>query len=224
MLREGMKAPKAESDFSSESMSSRKDLRGHRGLRVIGGSVKGRRLIVPAAKAVRPTLDRIRESLFSILGDTVVGALVLDAFAGSGALGIEALSRGARSVLFCDEDPDCVRTVQENLARCGLIDKALVRRVKVPEGLSRIRKALREPCDLVFLDPPYGGSAKERLLEEFRRFDFLKERARIVFEHARKDTFSCLPEGFVVEDEREYGDTLLTFLNYVPGEGMDDGW
>jgi len=196
----------------------------HRGLRVVGGSIRGYRLSVPSGEDVRPTLDKIRESLFSILGDTVAGSVVLDAFAGSGALGIEALSRGARYALFCDDSADCVRTIQENLERCKLTDRAGVLRVKVPEGLSRIRKVLAEPCDLVFLDPPYRVEGRERLLEALHRFALLKERARIVFEHSLKDTFACVPEGFDVEGERRYGDTQLTFLTYQPGEKRDDGW
>jgi 16S rRNA (guanine(966)-N(2))-methyltransferase RsmD len=204
-------------------MSKRREPRAYRGLRVIGGSIRGYRLNVPSGEDVRPTLDRIRESLFSILGDTVAGSVVLDAFAGSGALGIEALSRGAKCALFCDDNPDCVRTIQGNLERCGLNDRAVVLRVKVPEGFSRIRKSLAEPCDLVFLDPPYRAEGKERLLEEFHRFALLKEHARIVFEHSQKDTFACVPAGFDVERERRYGDTLVTFLNYQPGEKRDDG-
>jgi 16S rRNA (guanine(966)-N(2))-methyltransferase RsmD len=192
-------------------------------LRVIGGSAKGRRLRVPPGWDVRPTQDRIRESLFSILGDTVEGCAVMDAFAGSGALGIEALSRGARCAVFCDEKPECIRVVQENLKKCQLADRAMVFRARVPEGLPRVRKALAGPCDLVFVDPPYGVERKEKILEEFRRFALLKERARIVLEHPHKDAFACVPEGFVVAMERRYGETLLTFLNYQPGEEGDDG-
>jgi len=205
-------------------MANRRAPKTDRGLRVIGGSIRGYRLSVPSGEDVRPTLDRIRESLFSILGDTVAGSVVLDAFAGSGALGIEALSRGAKFALFCDENPDCARTIQGNLERCGLMDRAVVLRVKVPEGFSRVRKALAEPCDLVFLDPPYRAEGRGRLLEEFHRFALLKERARIVFEHSPKDTFAFVPAGFDVEGERRYGDTLLTFLNYQPGEKREDGW
>lgn len=204
-------------------MSQRKDPRGHRGLRVIGGSAKGRRLQVPPGRKVRPTQDRIREALFSILGDTVEGCVVLDAFAGSGALGIEALSRGADRAVFCDEKPECIRAIQENLKRCELTARALVFRARIPEGLLGIRRALSGPCELVLLDPPYGAEGKERILAEFHRFDLLKERARIVFEHSKKDGFACVPAGFVVERERRYGDTLLTFLNYQPGEEGDDG-
>lgn len=205
------------------TVAQKKDPRSHRGLRVIGGSVRGRRLRVPSEKDVRPTQDRIRESLFSILGDTVEGCVVLDAFAGSGALGIEALSRGAERAVFCDEKLECIRAIQENLKKCELTDRAMVFRTRVPEGLSIVRKALAGPCDLVFLDPPYGVEGKEQILEELHRFALLKERARIVLEHSQKDAFACVPAGFVVEDERRYGDTLLTFLNYQPGEEGDDG-
>jgi 16S rRNA (guanine966-N2)-methyltransferase len=125
--------------------------------------------------------------------------------------------------LFCDEKADCARTVKGNLERCGLMDRAAVLRVRVPEGFPKVRKVLGEPCDLVFLDPPYRAEGRERLLEEFHRFALLKERARIIFEHSPKDTFSSVPEGFEVEGERRYGDTMLTFLNYQSGEKREDG-
>jgi 16S rRNA (guanine966-N2)-methyltransferase len=190
---------------------------------VVGGAVRGRKLRVPPGKDVRPTQDRVREALFSILGDTVEGSIVLDAFAGSGALGIEALSRGAERAVFCDEKPECIHAIQENLRKCELDGRAVVLRTRLPEGLARVRETVAEPCDLVFLDPPYGAEEKGRILEELHRFALLKERARIVFEHARKDPFACVPACFVLETERRYGDTLLTFLNYQPGDERDDG-
>jgi 16S rRNA (guanine966-N2)-methyltransferase len=174
-------------------------------------------------KGVRPTQDRIREALFSILGETVEGCNVFDAFAGSGALGIEALSRGAERAVFCDENPECLRVIQENLRRCELEDRAEVLRAPVPVGLGKVREALSRPFDMVFLDPPYGGGGREQILEGLSRFALLKERARIVFEHAEKGAFASLPAGFLVESERRYGDTLLTFLNFQPGEKRDDG-
>ncbi len=192
-------------------------------LRVIAGSHRGRRLRVPSGTAVRPTQDRVREALFSILGETVGGCVVLDPYAGSGALGIEALSRGARRALFCDADAACVRAVEQNLRRCGMEDRAVVFRTRVPEGFADVRRLLVEPCDLVLLDPPYGAEQKERILEGLHRFALLKERARIVFEHAQKGAFTSVPACFVVVEERRYGDTLLTFLNYQPGEERDDG-
>ena len=204
------------------TVSRKKALRGHRGLRIIGGSARGLKLTVPRGNDVRPTQDRIRESLFSILGDTVEGCVVLDAFAGSGALGIEALSRGAGRAVFCDENLECTHAILENLKVCAMTDRAVVLRTKVPAGLRRVREALVEPCDLLFLDPPYGMEEKGRILEAFHRFALLNEHARIVFEHPQKDIFSCVPAGFRVEDERRYGDTLLTFLNYQPGEKKSD--
>ena len=190
---------------------------------MVGGFVRGRRLRVPPGEDVRPTQDRIREALFSILGDTVEGCIVLDAFAGSGALGIEALSRGAERAVFCDEKQECIHAIRENLMKCELDGRAVVFRTRLPEGFARIREALAEPCDLVFLDPPYGMEGKTQILEGLHQFALLKERARIVFEHAQEDAFACVPAGFLVEKERRYGDTLLTFLNYQPGEERDDG-
>jgi 16S rRNA (guanine(966)-N(2))-methyltransferase RsmD len=189
----------------------------------VGGVVRGHKLRVPPGTDVRPTQDKVREALFSILGKAVEGCIVLDAFAGSGALGIEALSRGAERAVFCDEKQECIHAIRENLRKCELAGRAVVFRTRLPEGLARIREALAEPCDLVFLDPPYGAGGKERILEGLHRFALLKERARIVFEHAQKDVFSFVPVGFVVEGERRYGDTLLTFLNYQPGEEKNDG-
>jgi 16S rRNA (guanine966-N2)-methyltransferase len=218
-----LRNPKAENKVPDESVSRKRLPRGQVGLRVIGGSLKGLRLKVPPGGGVRPTLDRIRESLFSILGEKVVGSVVLDAFAGSGALGIEALSRGARHAVFCDERPVCVRTIQENLQRCSLTGRASVLRVRVPEGFPVIRKALAGPFDLVFFDPPYRAEGKERLLAAFDRFALSKEHARIVFEHARKDDFASVPAGFVLEEQRRYGGTLLTFFRHEPGEKRDDG-
>lgn len=212
-----------EEALEDETVPKKKAQRVQRGLRVIGGSLKGRRLKAPLGRDVRPTLERIRESLFSILGDWVEEAVVLDLFAGSGALGIEALSRGARWALFCDERVDCVRTVQENLERCALVGRAAVLHVRVPEGLRGIEGVRPELFDLVFLDPPYRAAGKERLLEELHRFAFLRERARIVFEHSQKDVFDRVPACFVLEGGRTYGDTRLTFLSYQPVKEKDDG-
>jgi 16S rRNA G966 N2-methylase RsmD len=99
----------------------------------------------------------------------------------------------------------------------------VVLRTRLPEGLSRVGEALKGPCGLVFLDPPYGAEGVERTLEGLCRFALLKERARIIFEHGRSGGFRCVPEDFVLEGKRRYGDTLLTFLNYQPGEERDDG-
>jgi len=132
-------------------------------VRVVGGSAKGRRIKAPPGEAVRPTLDRVRESLFNILAARVVGARVLDLFAGSGALGIEALSRGAAHAVFADSSPRAVRAVGENLAALGLTGRAEVLRSDAAAFLVKLAGS-SDRFDLVFMDPPYGEGQLPRCL------------------------------------------------------------
>jgi 16S rRNA (guanine966-N2)-methyltransferase len=169
-------------------------------VRVVAGAFKGRRLQSPKGHRTRPTADRVREALFSMLGD-VHGARVLDLYAGSGALGIEALSRGAASALFIDRDPRAVAAVRRNLEAVGAA--AEVRR---QDALRFLAGASGGPFDLVFLDPPYdsarplGDSLSERLPP------ILSEEARIVTEsHKRHPLELELP----LVRERAYGDTRI---------------
>ena len=173
-------------------------------MRVVAGRLGGRRLIAPAGQSTRPTSDKVREALFSILGD-VEGARVLDLFAGSGALGIEALSRGAARATFVDSAPAAVRAVRENVAALGLEDAAEVRRQDARAFLRTAKKSGHE-YDLVFLDPPYrlaAGLGREisPLLSRV-----LGSQARVVWESDRRDAPALeLP----TIDERRYGDTLI---------------
>ena len=186
---------------------------GGSGLRIVAGTVKGRRLKIPSGENVRPTQDRIRESLFNILGSDLNGQQVLDLFAGSGALGIEALSRGAAYTLFIDSRHACVQTIQDNLLKCGFQEEAGVIQGKLPGDLGKIKKnALPERYDVVFLDPPYNLWDKGELLDQLLQFNLLKEDARIVYEHYYKDIFQQVPQGFIMEEQRRYGDTVLTFF------------
>ena len=123
-------------------------------MRIIGGALKGRRLPSPTWSGLRPTSDRLRETLFDILGDAVDGAVVLDGCAGTGALGLEALSRGAAGVTFVDRDARAVALITANLERCRVADRGAVLRGTLPEALDRVDAALA--FDLVLLDPPYG--------------------------------------------------------------------
>lgn len=188
------------------------------GVRVIAGLAKGRRLKVPREPGVRPTQDRIRESLFTILGYPLDGRIVMDLFAGSGALGIEALSRGAEHATFVETNRSCIQVIQENLRLCGFHDRATVLSGDVPEDMPRIARAASRRFDLVFLDPPYTMKGKRRILKELHRFSLLRENARIVFEHSVKDPFPSVPEEFFVEMTRRYGDTTLTFIMYIREE------
>lgn len=171
-------------------------------LRVIAGRFGGRRLSAPAGAATRPTSDRVREALFSILGD-LEGARVLDLFAGSGALGIEALSRGAATVTFVDDAERAVRAVQGNLRALGVSGD--VRRADAVRFLRNAARDARQ-YDLVLLDPPYrDAAALGRALDEALA-TVLAPGGRVVAESDRRHP---LPLSLPLIDERRYGDTLI---------------
>jgi pantetheine-phosphate adenylyltransferase len=180
-------------------------------MRVIGGSARGRRLQgPPSGAATRPTSDKVREALFNVLGPRVQGARVLDAFAGTGALGIEALSRGAAHATFVEASRALCETIGKNLAAAGFADRATV----LCRDVRRAGAALgREPYDLVLIDPPYGLGLEAAAVEVLLRGELLAPGARVVIEHARKAE-PALPEGaaavLVAEPVRPYGDTALT--------------
>jgi 16S rRNA (guanine966-N2)-methyltransferase len=168
-------------------------------MRVVAGRFKGRTLHAPRGRDTRPTSDRVREALFSVLGD-VQSAAVLDLYAGSGALGIEAISRGATSATFVDNDEKAVAAIRRNLADLG-IDAKVHRR----DGLAFLRSA-EGPFDLVFIDPPYSSAPRlgERLSQLLPAV--LAGNARIVTE---SDKHAPLEIALPLEFERDYGDTRI---------------
>jgi 16S rRNA (guanine966-N2)-methyltransferase len=175
-------------------------------MRVIAGSLGGRRLKAPPGRVTRPTSDRVREALFSMLGD-VQGARVLDLFAGSGALGIEALSRGAERVVFVERDGLAGRVLAENLAALGIGPQdAELRRSEAAEAL-RSARASKETYDLVFIDPPYGQAREWAAELEAQLPQLLEPGARVVLESDRREPLE-LEMG--VERQKRYGDTSIT--------------
>ena len=172
-------------------------------MRVVAGSYGGRRLTAPSGDATRPTSDRVREALFSILGASVRDVRVLDLFAGSGALGIEALSRGAARAVFVERAPRALRALRANLAALGI--EADVRALDA-RGALRAASARREAYDLVFLDPPYRRSAElgRELSEDLAAV--LAPGARVVTESDRR---APLELELALADERRYGDTVI---------------
>ena len=171
-------------------------------MRVVAGRFGGRRLVAPPGDATRPTSDRVREALFSVLGD-ITGARVLDLFAGSGALGIEALSRGAASAVFVERAPRAVAAIRRNLAELG--EAADVRRADVHAAL-RTASTRAEAYDLVFLDPPYRHAADLGRSLAVTLPAVLAPGARVVTESDRRDPIDL---GLTITDERRYGDTLI---------------
>jgi 16S rRNA (guanine966-N2)-methyltransferase len=181
-------------------------------MRVVGGRLRGRALAAPKSKAVRPTADRLRESLFNILvhafGDPVNGARVLDLFAGTGALGIEALSRGAAFALFIDEGAEARALLRENVAALGLGGTSRIfRRDATKLGPAHPVAAF----SLAFLDPPYGQGLAAAALASARAGGWFTPNALVIVEEAAKAQFAA-PEGFNEIDRRRYDDTEFVFL------------
>jgi 16S rRNA (guanine966-N2)-methyltransferase len=172
-------------------------------MRVVAGAYRGRRLVAPPGDATRPTSDRVREALFSVLGASVDGARVLDLFAGSGALGIEALSRGAAAAVFVDRAPEAIKAIRANLGALGI--DAGVRRIEARAAL-RAASARAEAYDLVFLDPPYRRAAElgRELSEALPAV--LAPGARVITESDRREPLEL---ALALTDERRYGDTLI---------------
>jgi 16S rRNA (guanine966-N2)-methyltransferase len=181
-------------------------------MRIVGGRLGGRALAAPKSQAIRPTSDRLRESLFNILahgyGDPIAGARVLDLFAGTGALGLEAMSRGAAFALFIDDGAEARALMRQNVEALGL------------GGVTRIfrRDATRlgavhpnAPFRLAFLDPPYRKGLAEKSLASLRDGAWLVPEALVIVEEAA-DTDFAAPPGFAEIERRRYDDTEFTFL------------
>ena len=181
-------------------------------MRVVGGRLRGRNLAAPASREIRPTADRLRESLFNILvhayENPVEDARVLDLFAGTGALGIEAISRGAGFALFVDNGAEARALLRNNVEALGLGGVTKVFRRDATE-LGPAHPV--EPFSLVFLDPPYGKGLAEKALASLRDGGWLTKEALLVVEEAKAAAFTA-PEGFVELERRAYDDTEFVFL------------
>jgi 16S rRNA (guanine966-N2)-methyltransferase len=188
-------------------------------LRVTGGELRGRRIRVPRSSAVRPTADRVREALFARLGD-LDGVRALDLFAGSGALGIEALSRGATQAVFVERSAAVAEVLRANLGDLGVLERAKVVRGDAA-GVVRRLAAAGERFDLALLDPPYAElEAMARALRALATSGILAPRATVVVEASRRHAPQAV-EGLVPVDERRYGDTVIHRLEHVPGTSSE---
>src|SRR3979411_1094320 len=185
-------------------------------MRVVGGRLKGRTLASPASRDIRPTADRLRESLFNILihayGDPIDGSLVLDLFAGPGALGIEAISRGAKFALFVDNGAEARALLRNNVEALGLGGVTKVYRRDATD-LGPAHPV--EPFSLVFLDPPYAKGLAEKALLSLRDGGWLTPGALLLVEEAKAAAFAA-PAGFEELERRAYDDTEFVFLKAQP--------
>jgi len=181
-------------------------------MRIIAGSAKGRRLVAPRGDRVRPTTDRVKEALFSSLQTRLHTAAVLDLFAGSGALGLEAVSRGATHAVLVERWPKALQAIATNLEATGLHDRVTVVAGEIPRTLTDVSG----PFDIVLADPPYemGGDALTSVLAAV--VPLLSDDAVVVVERNRRDGPVTWPDGVVPQRSRQYGDTTLHVATVAP--------
>lgn len=178
-------------------------------MRIIAGEFRGRRLAAVKG-AVRPTSDRVREAIFSILGERVLGARVLDLFAGTGALALEALSRGAATAVLVEEAPAAVAVIRKNVAHLGVGERVRLLPLPVAGAIKKLAAA-GERFDLIFLDPPYGRGLAAATLAQLGEGQVLTAEATVVAEMSRRELPPPTAGVLSLTEVRDYGDTRVAF-------------
>lgn len=174
-------------------------------MRIIAGEYKGRKLETPENYDIRPTTDKVKEAMFSILAPDLPGSVCADIFAGTGNLGLEALSRGAAKCYFCDNSRTSVGIIKRNIAHCKA-EGAIVYAGDFTRSLERIS----EKVDIFFLDPPYEAELYEKAFRKIRELELLSEGGIIVAEHGKHQDFPEEIEGFSKIKDRKYGHIILS--------------
>ena len=177
-------------------------------MRIVGGEARGRPLRAVRGRSTRPTSDRVRQSLFDVLGQRCDGLRVLDLFAGTGALGLEALSRGAKVATLVDEDKNACAVALRNAESLGYGERCEV----IREDVFRVLPRLPGRYDLVFSDPPYAARATQPILDLLAKNAVLAEGGRAVLEKDRREPLPEVPPGLRLVEQRRYGDTILLFV------------
>jgi 16S rRNA (guanine966-N2)-methyltransferase len=186
-------------------------------MRITGGSARGRHLIRPKAgwRFIRPTGDRVREALFNILGDEVIGSTVLDLYAGTGALGLEALSRGAGTAVFVDQSRQALELIHANLKNCFPAAQASLQQLNLsrPDSIERLHRKMPAQLlfDIIFLDPPYEKKLAEKTLAMVERESLLQKNGVVVAEERASEQLAEQYGGLILESHRSYGETGLWF-------------
>ena len=184
-------------------------------MRITGGERRGIRLASFKGERIRPTSDRVREAIFDLIGQYTIGLRVLDLFAGTGALGIETLSRGARRVVFVDNSPESLKLIRRNLALCGYESASTLLKKDLTRGLPAVRDlGQEEGVDLVFADPPYKKGYLLPILSELSVSSFLSSRATIVAEAGKEEHLPDTVGNLSLAKTRVYGDTKICIYSY----------
>lgn len=187
-------------------------------MRIIAGSARGRSICAPKGHDTRPTQDYVRESLFNILQQAVPDAIVLDLFAGSGALALEAISRGAEHAVLVDSATDAMRCIEQNVTALRFSEQITLQKCDWQLALKRLRGDRQ--FTLVFIDPPYKMTDTAAQCNLLMQYGLLKPNATLVIEH-RKGVEPTLSECFSLRSIRSYGDTVIHIYTYQEGEIAD---
>ena len=177
-------------------------------MQIITGKFKGRKLISQPSEETKPTLARVKESVFCVIADEIAGSVVLDLFAGSGALGIECLSRGAKKVYFCDNSADALKYLKTNLR--NITDGFEIVFADYYDAI----KQIHDKFSLVILDPPYNSDFGEKALVLLAKMNMLSDGALIVFEHSSKKCLQTIPNGCIIEKNKLYGNVAVDFVRF----------
>ncbi|MGB9839121.1 16S rRNA (guanine(966)-N(2))-methyltransferase RsmD [Thermovenabulum sp.] len=177
-------------------------------MRIIGGTLRGRKLKSLKGMKTRPTSAMVREALFNILGEKVINSIFLDAYAGTGAVGIEAISRGAKKVYFIEKDKEACRVIKENIKTLGVVDQAVIIRGEIPEIFYSITE--KDDFDIIFLDPPYGDF-NIACINTLKEEGFIRTNTLVILQCSFNEKIN-LTEEFSVIKEKKYGITKLIFF------------
>ncbi len=183
-------------------------------MRVIAGKLKRRQLLAVPGRQTRPTTDRHRETIFNILSANVENRYVLDLFAGTGALGIEALSRGAKRAVFIDKAPAALKVLKHNIENLQLSDQTSMIRWDIARNLNCLKETAPK-FDLVFMDPPYHAHLVCTALAHLDRAQCLHPQALVLAEHTAAEPMDNLPSVCKLVDQRRFGKTLVSFFDYM---------
>ena len=183
-------------------------------MRIVAGKNKGNILKSPKDLSVRPTSEKVREALFDILGTSVKETCFLDLFAGTGAVGIEALSRGAREVIFIEKELKCIKIIKENLEKTGNSQNALVYKIDFLSGLKLLVKK-NYLFDYIFLDPPYNRGLVNISLLEISKLPILRHNGLVIAQHYKKEKIMENLNNLKLFNQRIYGECFLSFYEYV---------
>lgn len=181
-------------------------------MRIIAGKAKGRRLATPKTKEIRPVLDQVKESIFNILF-SIEGLEVLDVFAGTGSIGLEAVSRGAKRAVFVDKSREAVGIIKENIKRCRFEKETKIIPKDVRTALPKLAEK-GDKFDLIFVDPPYLKDLVVQTINKIHRLELLTDSGTIITEHHPKEPIEGLVEGLTISDQRKYGQTTVTFVQH----------